>query len=158
MDTFAIIIHMHCRGGTMSVLSVEVPWVYHETVPLQSAYDLTRVKKTSVADPDPHWFGSPGSGSVSKSKEIYQNLQINLIFNLWQGFCAYLLWNMFYLLPTVRIVYFPLKNSPFFTLSIGRKMPIFRTPTVISDKPGGFTAFLATGKVIDKYKILKLLN
>jgi hypothetical protein len=39
-----------------------------------------------------------------------------------------------------------------------RKMPIFRTPTVISDKPGGFTAFLATGKVIDKYKILKLLN
>ncbi len=39
-----------------------------------------------------------------------------------------------------------------------RKMPIFRTPTVISDKPGGFTAFLATGKVIDKYKMLKLLN
>jgi hypothetical protein len=39
-----------------------------------------------------------------------------------------------------------------------RKMPIFRTPTVISDKPGGFTAFLATGKIIDKYKILKLLN
>jgi hypothetical protein len=39
-----------------------------------------------------------------------------------------------------------------------RKMPIFRTPTVIMDKPGGFTAFLATGKVIDKYKMLKLLN
>ncbi len=39
-----------------------------------------------------------------------------------------------------------------------RKMPIFRTPPLISDKSGGFTAFLATGKVIDKYKILKLLN
>ncbi len=39
-----------------------------------------------------------------------------------------------------------------------RKMPIFRTPTVISDKPGGFAAFLATGKLIDKYKILKLVN
>jgi hypothetical protein len=39
-----------------------------------------------------------------------------------------------------------------------RKMPIFRTPPPISDKSCGFTAFLATGKVIDKYKILKLLN
>jgi hypothetical protein len=39
-----------------------------------------------------------------------------------------------------------------------RKMPIFRTPPLISDKSGGFTTFLATGKVIDKYKILKLLN
>jgi hypothetical protein len=39
-----------------------------------------------------------------------------------------------------------------------RKMPIFRTPPLISDKSGGFTAFLATAKVIDKYKILKLLN
>ena len=39
-----------------------------------------------------------------------------------------------------------------------RKMPIFRTPPLISDKSGGFTVFLATGKVIDKYKIFKLLN
>jgi hypothetical protein len=37
-------------------------------------------------------------------------------------------------------------------------MPIFRTPTVISDKPGGFTAFFAKGKLIDKYKIVKLVN
>jgi hypothetical protein len=39
-----------------------------------------------------------------------------------------------------------------------RKVPILRTPPLISDKSGGFTAFLATEKVIDKYKILKLLN
>jgi hypothetical protein len=39
-----------------------------------------------------------------------------------------------------------------------RKVPIFRTLPLISDKLGGFTAFLATGKVIDKYKILKLPN
>jgi hypothetical protein len=39
-----------------------------------------------------------------------------------------------------------------------RKMPIFRTPPLISDKSRSFTAFLATGKVIDIYKILKLLN
>ncbi len=38
------------------------------------------------------------------------------------------------------------------------KVPIFRTPPLISDKSPGFTAFLATGKLIDKYKILKLLN
>ncbi len=35
---------------------------------------------------------------------------------------------------------------------------IFRTPPLISDKLNGFTAFLTTGKVIYKYKILKLLN
>ncbi len=37
--------------------------------------------KSGVSDPDPHWFGSPVSGSVlgmlirigSRSKEIYQN-------------------------------------------------------------------------------------
>jgi hypothetical protein len=36
-------------------------------------------------------------------------------------------------------------------------VPIFRTPPLISDKSGGFTAFFATGKEIYKYKILKLL-
>jgi hypothetical protein len=46
----------------------------------------------------------------------------------------------------------------FLYIYIYRKMPIFRTPPLISDKSGGFTAFLATEKVIDKYKILKLLN
>jgi hypothetical protein len=38
------------------------------------------------------------------------------------------------------------------------EVPIFRAPPLISDKLPGFTAFLATGKLIDKYKILKLLN
>jgi hypothetical protein len=39
-----------------------------------------------------------------------------------------------------------------------RKMLIFRTPPLISDKSAGFTAFLAIGTVIDKYEILKLVN
>ncbi len=61
----------------------------------------------SVSDPDLHWFGSPGSeseywecGSGSRSQEINQNLQINLIFNLSKWY-LYLYLGIFYdILPT----------------------------------------------------------
>ena len=39
-----------------------------------------------------------------------------------------------------------------------RKAPIFRTPPLISEKSPGFSTFLATGKLMAKYKILKLIN
>ncbi len=38
------------------------------------------------------------------------------------------------------------------TESMYRKVPISRTPPLISDKSGSFTTFLAAGKVKDKYK------
>ncbi len=44
--------------------------------------DIDWLVSAFIVDPDPHWFGSSGSRSGSRSKEIDQNLQINMISSL----------------------------------------------------------------------------
>ncbi len=68
---------------------------------------------SSVVDPDPHWFCSPGSGSVlgewgsgSRRKECYQNSKINFQ----NGWSTYV--RMFYnMLPYLHKVYFSYNSN-----------------------------------------------